>query len=220
MKEKDQKELIVVGLIAGAIVSVTYPLQITNSFSRLGQSIMELTMGPLIIIGCLALYYFIKAQRNTVYNLLGFVFNALAGLSVTMMVAVQGSVYTIGKDYREAADETMKQMIRQSFKVGNLAQLGMDVCFDVFISLGTVFIGIAVLKQRQILGWLGLPGIIVGLGGLAVNIATFPIPPADQGLFDPGPYFGIYFGLLLIAMLVAVIRQWNAENSGVPVGKS
>lgn len=213
MNEKDKKELIIVGLVAGAIVSVTYPLQITNSFSRLSQTIMELTMGPLILIGCLALYYFIKEQRNTVYNILGFVFNALAGLSVTMMMAVQGSVFTMGKDFREATDESLKEMIRQSFKSGNLTQLGMDVCFDVFISLGTVFIGIAILKQKRIFKWLGIPGLIVGLGGLSVNIATFPIPPADQELFDPGPYYGIYFGILLIALLVVVLKEWSNEKS-------
>lgn len=213
MSEKDQKELIIVGLVAGAIVSITYPLQLTNSFSRLGQTLMELTMGPLIIIGCLALYYFIKKQRNTVYNILGFVFNALAGLSVTMMMAVQGSVFTLGKDYSEATDDSTKEMIRQSFKSGNLTQLGMDVCFDVFISLGTAFIGLAILRQKRMMKWLGIPGLLVGLGGLAVNMATFPIPPADMNLFDPGPYFGIYFGILLIALLLVVIKDWRHESA-------
>ncbi len=213
MKQKDLKELIIVGLVAGAIVSVTYPLQITNRFSRLGQTLMEITMGPLIIIGSLALYFFIKQQRDTVYNMLGLIFNILAGLSVTMMLVVQGAVFTMIQDYREATDELSKKIIGQSFKSGNLTQLGMDITFDVFISLGTVFIAVALLKQHRIKRWLSLPGVVVGLGGLSLNIATFPIPPADQEFFDPGPFYGIYFGLLLIAMLIEVVKEHRQNKS-------
>ncbi len=213
MKQKDLKELIIVGLIAGAIVSVTYPLQITNRFSSLAQTLMEITMGPLIIIGSLALYFFIREQRNTVYNILGLIFNILAGLSVTMMLVVQGAVFTMIRDYREANDELSKQIIQQSFRSGNLTQLGMDITFDVFISLGTVFIAIALLKQHLIKRWLSIPGLIVGLGGLSVNIATFPIPPADEQLFDPGPYYGVYFGLLLIAMFVETLKEYRKPKT-------
>lgn len=213
MKQKDLKELIIVGLVAGAIVSVTYPLQITNRFSRLGQTLMEITMGPLIIIGSLALYFFIKQQRDTVYNMLGLIFNILAGLSVTMMLVVQGAVFTMIQDYREATDELSKKIIGQSFKSGNLTQLGMDITFDVFISLGTVFIAFALLKQYRIKRWLSLPGVVVGLGGLSLNIATFPIPPADQEFFDPRPFYGIYFGLLLIAMLIEVVKEHRQNKS-------
>ncbi len=213
MKQKDLKELIIVGLVAGAIVSVTYPLQITNRFSRLGQTLMEITMGPLIIIGSLALYFFIRQQRDTVYNMLGLIFNILAGLSVTMMLVVQGAVFTMIQDYREATDELSKKIIGQSFKSGNLTQLGMDITFDVFISLGTVFIAFALLKQHRIKRWLSLPGVVVGLGGLSLNIATFPIPPADQEFFDPGPFYGIYFGLLLIAMLIEVVKEHRQNKS-------
>ncbi len=213
MKQKDLKELIIVGLVAGAVVSVTYPLQITNRFSRLGQTLMEITMGPLIIIGSLALYFFIKQQRDTVYNMLGLIFNILAGLSVTMMLVVQGAVFTMIQDYREATDELSKKIIGQSFKSGNLTQLGMDITFDVFISLGTVFIAVALLKQHRIKRWLSLPGVVVGLGGLSLNIATFPIPPADQEFFDPGPFYGIYFGLLLIAMLIEVVKEHRQNKS-------
>lgn len=213
MKQKDIKELIIVGLVAGAIVSVTYPLQITNRFSRLGQTLMEITMGPLIIIGSLALYFFIRQQRDTVYNILGLIFNVLAGLSVTMMLVVQGAVFTMIRDFREATDELNKQIIKQSFRSGNLTQLGMDITFDVFISLGTVFIALALLKQNRIKKWLSIPGLIVGLGGLSINIATFPIPPADQQLFDPGPFYGIYFGILLIAIFLETLKEHRKMKS-------
>ena len=175
MKQKDIRELIIVGMVAGAIVSITYPLQITNVFSGIGQTLMEITMGPLIIVGSLALYFFIKQQRNTVYNILGLVFNILAGLSVTMMLVVQGAVFTMIREFRAETDELNKKLIQYSFKSGNLTQLGMDITFDVFISLGVVFIAIALLKQSRIPRLLSVPGIIIGIGGLSVNLATFPI---------------------------------------------
>ncbi len=214
MKQKDIKELIIVGMVAGAIVSVTYPLQITNSFSRLGQTLMEITMGPLMIVGYLALYYFIKEQRNTVYNILGLIFNLLGSMTVTMMIIVQGSVFTMIRDFRAETDEMNKKLIQYSFKSGNLTQLGMDITFDVLISIGTVFVAIALLKQKHIPRILCIPGVIIGVGGLSVNMATFPLPPADEGLFDPGPYYGIYFGVVLITMAYSFIKEQRQLKAG------
>jgi hypothetical protein len=85
--------------------------------------------------------------------------------------------------------------------------LGLDVAFDMFIGLGTVFFGVAMLGDERfgkIVGWAGIAiGLVVIIG---FNMATFPDPPADAGLFDPGPLTGIWYLVVTIQMIRAYVR--------------
>jgi len=53
-----------------------------------------------------------------------------------------------------------------------------------------------------------LPSFLLGLLLIALNVATFPFPPVPQGLFDIGPFVGLYNLLLSIrAMTIGVKKQ-------------
>jgi hypothetical protein len=41
------------------------------------------------------------------------------------------------------------------------------------------------------IGW-AIPSILLGVALIALNAATFPVPPADGGLFDVGPFIGVF----------------------------
>ncbi len=204
MERKEQIKAIKFGLIAGIATSVVYPLMITTHGFSLWSLFLEISFGPLFICGSYALYHFIKIHGDSFYNQLGMLFTSLAGLAVTMMLNVQKSVFTMGMDIKKTDDPMVQEMIRRSFKSGNLTQLGMDFCWDVFVSLGISFFSMAITKQTYFPKWLALPGLFIGVGGLFLNMLTFPIPPADNQLIDPGPFFAVFYSVTLVIMLHSV----------------
>ena len=207
LSKQQQREGVILSLIAGTIISVTYPLMISYHSDSFWALLMEVTFGPLFIIGTLGLFLFISQKGHSIYNLLALVFHVLAGFSETLMLAVQRSVFSQRSEYRLLEDERSQEIFQRSFQTGNLTQLGIDFCFDIFVSLGTLFLALALLRQNSLFTWLAYPGMVVGLGGLLLNMLTFPTPPADLSYPDPGPFFGIYFGLVLLNIIYVIFKS-------------
>ena len=204
MNKKERLFAIKFGLVAGTATSIIYPLMITTHGFGLWPLLLEISFGPLFIIGSYALYLFIKEHGHSFFNEMGMLFTALAGGAILMTNTVQKSVFSIGKDIRTTDDPVVQEMIRRSFKTGNLTQLGMDFYWDVLVSLGISFFSLAIIRQNYLPKWLVIPGMIIGIGGLFLNMLTFPIPPAEDQLIDPGPFFAVFYGISLIIMLHAV----------------
>ncbi len=198
-------------MILGAVLAATYPITSTTQGDALWLVMLEITIGPFFIIGTLGFYFFVKHHGDSFYNLLGIIFNTLAGVSITMMLTVQRGVFSVIPEYQTLENEASKEMMRRAFQIGNLSQLGMDFCFDVFVSLGAIFLGIAILKQRKLYRHIAWPGILIGAGGLLLNAMTFPEPP-DKAYVDPGQYFNIFYALLLINMVYVILK---ARKNGI-----
>jgi hypothetical protein len=88
--------------------------------------------------------------------------------------------------------------------------LGLDVAFDVYIGVGTIFLAVAVMRHEWFGRAFGLTGLAVAVVMLVLNLATFPTPPANAGLFDMGPFVGLWYLAITIASLVR-LRQLNAR---------
>ncbi|MEO9870460.1 hypothetical protein [Ekhidna sp.] len=215
MDKKENDFAIKFGLITGIATSIIYPLMITTHGFGLWPLFLEISFGPLFIIGSYAIYLFIKKYGHSFFNQLGFLFSALAGAAVLMMLTVQKSVFSMSMDMKKTDDPAVQEMIRRSFKSGNLTQLGMDFCWDVLVSLGMFFFALAITRQSYFPKWLFVPGLLIGLGGLFLNMLTFPIPPADDQLIDPGPFFAIFYGVLLIIMLYAVFIKKTLSHESL-----
>lgn len=62
--------------------------------------------------------------------------------------------------------------------------------------------------SRGIVGvWLGRgfggAGLVLGLVEILLNLGTFPLPPAEAGWFDVGPFVGLWY-------LAATIQTWRS----------
>ena len=82
----------------------------------------------------------------------------------------------------------------------NVVQSGLDVSWDIFISLGTLFLATS-LKQHPGFGarW-GTAGAILAACALIFNLVTFPTAPAAAGLVDLGPLVGTWYGVSLLLL--------------------
>jgi len=203
----DRERSVILSLSLGGIIAITYPIMITYHANDVWSLLMEVIFGPFFIITYLGLFLFIRHHGHSIYNVFGLIFNVLACFSVTLMFNVQKSIFSIGGEYRELTNELSREMVQRSFQIGNLTQLGMDFCFDIFISFSTFFLGLALLYQPMLYKWFGYLGMIIGLGCLTLNILTFPIPPADLTYPDPGPFYSIFFTLVLLNLFVVILKS-------------
>ncbi len=79
--------------------------------------------------------------------------------------------------------------------------LGLDIAWDVYVGVGTVLFGLCALTHPRLGRILGAAGIFIGGGLLALNIGSFPTPPANAHLIDLGPFVGLWHLVVSIVML-------------------
>ncbi len=84
--------------------------------------------------------------------------------------------------------------------------LGLDVAWDVYIGLGTLCFAVASCSHPRIGRIVGVAGVLIAVGLLALNFYTFPEPPAEVGLVDLGPLVGLWY--LLVTILVFRSLAW------------
>ncbi len=204
MDDKEINFAIKFSCITALFMGIIYPLMISTYGYEWWNYVLEVGFGPLFIISYIGLYLFIKNIGDSFFNLLAVVFHVLSGLTVLMTNVLQKAVFTIGIGYSKIENEISKEIIEKTHKLGNLTQLGVDYGFDVLVSVATIFVAMALLKQSFYPKWLVFLGVLVGVSGLIINTIKFPIPPADSGLFDPGPLYAIFAAFLFFPMIYQV----------------
>ncbi len=149
---------------------------------------LAFAIGPMAIMGTrgLADRFAVTLPARTVR--LGATYLTIAFSLLTLMLTVQQAVffrYASLKAGRSSAQ--IPEALRQAFALVNEVQLGIDVAFDVFYALGVVVMSLAFLRGGTLARLVGGYGLLSGVGLLALNLWTFPVPPADAGLLDLGP---------------------------------
>ena len=83
----------------------------------------------------------------------------------------------------------------------------MDVAFDIFITISWILFGLNIAKSKSFNKLLGWTGSIIALGLLVLNMITFPTAPAEAGLFDLGPFLGIWSLIFFIWFVIVVFKK-------------
>src|SRR5262249_47437552 len=94
--------------------------------------------------------------------------------------------------------------------------LGLDVAWDLFIGAGTLLFGIALWWHHRFRPVTAGAGMVVGALLLVLNIATFPTPPAEAGVFGVWPVVGLWGGFVLGWVLPASPGSAPGSWSGAP----
>jgi len=194
--------------IAGVVATASYIVAITVPWpeTQLGRSagLIVVTIWPLLsIVYCYGLYDFVAAERPSAANGLAFTF-AVAGFAtvlamIVVQLAVDAGIGEITRGLDAEAARTLKRGLR-------LIDQGLDVAWDMLIGTSLVFSGVAARRRRGLgPGW-AFPLMALGAGLIALNVATFPWPPASRGLFDIGPFVGL-FEIALAARLAMLGRR-------------
>ena len=100
-----------------------------------------------------------------------------------------------------AAGERGEEMYAQA------VWLGLDVAWDIYIGVGTLLFGAAAYRHEWFGKIIGASGVVIAVMLLSLNLGTFPVPPANAGLFDAGPLVGIWYFVVTLAAARGVRRR-------------
>lgn len=201
--------LIRTGAISGALSIFFYFSVAVLSFMPEALVLTIAFTFPLLwIISFMGLYHFLRIYRRTVTLEIAYIFGIIGGaLVLTLLVVQQANFIWHEEALATLGNEESDGLIKAAFRGANRVQAGMDVAFDIFITLSWILFGFNIAnhpKFNKVLGW---SGSLIATALLVLNMITFPTAPAESGLFDLGPFLGLWAFIFNIWFIVVVYRK-------------
>lgn len=168
--------------------------------------ILCMAFGPLIVAGAPGMATFLKRGGQSLLIDVAARFAVIAGAFHLAMTCVQTTTLIMMRERIAAADEAAKDGLRQILNGVFTVQLGLCFCWDLFIALATLLFSVAMVRRAGGLRLLGLLGLLIGTTFLGMKLWTYPIPPAEAGLFDLGPGMGAWY-MLFSLLIVLTCRK-------------
>jgi hypothetical protein len=199
------------GVVCGILTTLIYPLLILVKMPIIITALLAAAMGLLLSLASIGLYQVLKLHRKTVKLQIAVLFNIIAGVLLNLMFMVQLTVREFMKGYiDQATNEYAQETYEMIWKSLDKVQLGMDLSWDVYLSVGTFLFALSMLTHPRfgkIFGWLG---ISFALLLLYFNFISFPVPPGEAGLIDFGPAIGLWY--LAVAIRILFSLKWVEES--------
>jgi len=197
------RRLWMVSGIAGMIGVLCYILAILlpwpETQAGTSSSLLVVSAWPILsIIYSYGLYHYIAVQHDCTTNRLAFVFAVVAFTTVLAMIIVQLAVGAGWPEVTRGLDEQTAGMLKRGLR---LIDMGLDVAWDILIGVALILSGLAMRARNGLGPWWAIPSIVLGAALIVLNACTFPWPPGDRGLFDIGPFIGVF--VLLLATRLA-----------------
>ena len=192
MSKDHRIQWILAGIIGGVLAAVLYPALLILPGPSSILTVLASFLGLSIGVGSLGLMKLITLNEGSVLASLGAISNFTAGAIFTAMALIQLAVKQVASDSGVAFSAQLEAV-----------WLGLDVAWDVYIGVGTVLFGWAMLSHPRFRWYFGVPGMLAGILLLVFNFLPFPTPPSSAGLIDLGPFVGLWY-------LAATIQTWRS----------
>lgn len=210
---KTDQRLVRIGGISG-ILSIVFYLSVAV-FSFIPDTlalVIAFTFPLLWIIAFMGLYRFLKAENHTASLEIGLLFGIIgAAIACTFLVVQQANFIWHEQALEGAASEESRALALAAFRGANRVQAGMDVAFDIFVTVSWLLFGLNIAWSSQFPRLLGWIGCTLAAGLLVLNMITFPDAPAEAGLFDLGPFLGLWT-LVIFIWLTRVAFKKDAQG--------
>ena len=201
--------LMKIGGVSGIISILLYIS--AAAFSFLPDSISRLfgfTFPLLWIISYMGLYHFLKKEKQTATLEIAYVFGIIgAALACTLIVIQQANVMWHIEAINTASTEDAKDLFKATYRGANRVQAGLDVAFDIFITISWFLFGLNIAKSKSFNKAIGWIGSLIALSLLVLNMYTFPNAPAESGLFDLGPLLGLWALVFYVWFAMVVFKK-------------
>ncbi len=161
--------------------------------------VLAFAIGPVAVFGTLALSENLMRVYGTSTLRMGTLFLVIAFTLLTLMLTMQQAIFAEYQQLLEATPEpNALASLETSFALVNQIQLGADVAFDIFYSLGIIFVSSVIVRSKGLERVIGAYGVLVGTGLLFLNLWFFPMPPAFAGSIDLGPATIVWWVALIV----------------------
>jgi hypothetical protein len=198
--------IVVLGVLATYILSSTTGRSLGLGFSFLWL----LALGVLGVVGSLELGRRLDPRYETLRARAGTVFGVCAFAIFVVVMVVQFGARMLWREHLvgdlAAGLPDQEAMLELAFQGVNTVQATMDVAFDIFYCLAVILFSSLMIRHEAFGRVIGSFGLLAAGGLLLLNLLTFPLPPANAGLYDLGPLTGIWW--------VAVIVLWVRADRG------
>jgi hypothetical protein len=205
------KKWIVMGAICGLGATIIYPLLLLVGFPLIVTVVLAATLGILLSLGSIGLFFFLGVFRKTISMHLAALFNIIGGTIFNLMILVQLTVRNYMSAYlKESTNEYSREIISQIWRGVDKVQLGLDVAWDVYICTGTFLFALNMFKHPRFGKAFTISGLFISTILLGLNIYSFPVPPDEAGLIDLGPLLGLWYTAVAIRTLLSL--NWLDEQ--------
>jgi hypothetical protein len=195
------RKWLLIGIITGVFADLTYFLATQVSISPDVNRILFFFFGPFMIVSIMGLYHHLVEKGNVISAQLGTLLVVLSGVAHTIMATMQGSIAVRMRQYiSESGTEAEKEIFRDIYKSVFSTQLGVDMAFDIFISIGVILLSVSMWSHKSYGKTISVAGILIAATGLSFNLIAFPENAGIYGLIDPGPLFGLWFTAVVVLM--------------------
>jgi hypothetical protein len=191
------------GAWCGLIFSVVFMSMALVPMPDRLSTVLALVMPLFLLVGHVGLYHFLTRQRPAFTTQLAVILGICAPVLVSAMLTVQMSLVSYMERYYHPLDEAMKASQINIWRAVDSVQLGLDVAWDMIILPTIILFSLGLMKHPAFGKIFGGIGLFLGVGGLFLNIWTFPTPPINVGLPDVGPFAVTWYGVLFILMIRA-----------------
>jgi uncharacterized membrane protein len=197
------------GAIAGIVSILFYFMAaVVPYFPDYVSRLLGFTFPLLWIISFMGLYQYLKREKQTSSLEIAYLFGIIGAAIACSFIVVQQANFMWHESALEAAKtDDSRSLLTAAFRGANRVQAGLDVAFDIFITISWFLFGLNIAKSKNFNRILGWSGSLIALGLLVLNLITFPNAPAESGLFDLGPFLGLWALLFYIWFSVKVFKS-------------
>lgn len=198
-----------IGAISGILSIVFYISVAAFSFLPDRLTLLIAFSFPLLwIISYMGLYTFLKASRPTATLEIAYVFGIIGGaLACCLLVVQQANILWDAEAQQLTNYELNKALYDGAFKGANRVQAGLDVAFDIFITISWILFGFNIARNKRFGRIIGWSGSLIASTLLILNMYTFPNAPAESGLFDLGPFLGLWALIFYTWFAIIVFKK-------------
>jgi hypothetical protein len=203
MENNTVKTWVKTGVVFGFAVTIIYPSMLFIPFPVQITLFFAFLFAISLAIASIGLYKFLCFNRKTVSAGIGTLFNIIACTVVFIMFALQIALFNNNADQSLSISKEVTTYIHQKL---NIIQLTFDVVWDMFLSAGTLLLALNMMNHPRLGKMFGVTGILLSISLFILNVYSFPIPPADTGLIDMGPFVALWY--LAVTIKITTSLKW------------
>lgn len=183
-----ERHWIKTAIVAGLCACILYLTRTFAPSPPRAKAAVAAFLGPAICISSIGLHFLLHLNGRSVAAVLGSIHNVLPGCLFSAMALVQRAA-------KQYAPESMRKPVS--------IWLGLDVAWDIYNGLGTLFFAYAVTRHPRFRWPFAASGFVLGALVIVLNLIPFPVLPAGAGYLDVGPFVGVWY-------LAVVIQAWRS----------